>query len=1013
MLSLLWGLFWIIDDKYFLVEAKTVPTPSSRFPGQPTPPPSIAPSSEDPLPKRHKKVKKVKKKKHSTHAPSASEPETTENDGQDASPDNLTPKPHKKVRKVKRKKILTHASSASRPESGDNDGEDKNESLSDQTQEMTTSDGATSVAQNEAREEEGAHIHRKKRRVKVKRHAHVNTGEHTLNSVPESPGKGVDPQRIKASTGESSVDIGEDNQSEADVVVAQDVGVGATEETFIESGIDARVKEGDNFQADAVVESEEDASVADVVVAQDVGDGATGETSIESGVDARVGEGDYFQVDAVVESKQEVTIDSLTDESNIHVGENDFVLNEGDEAKGETSTTEANVDICEDKVDHMVQDEGKEASVEPPTAKSSINVSGEVETSEIVGVELEKGEHIVCEGAIGTEWNVGMTKNMKATALNGQEEVDDENTHVASTLMHQIFEREVARVDEDYIPNLAEFDSSASEESTLEEEVQADIASETAAVEASQRDEAQSAIVSPDVIENDSLPSDSEEAIHDGSDDASSAIEAAKEDADCVEQRNVTDLAEPDTLETEEAADTTADDEIDDEVAVESVTSPRVTEEPEKAETELKAQELAFDTVQPTDTKVNSTRVMVEFGDLDTKEDDDSDLTVSVVTWNLAEASPSEEEASFIRRFRDSPKIGNGKAGSDIVLVSGQECENTKPRRAEGHRSREFRRLMIKMLGRKYVPLAIHGLGGVQFVLFCKRSVLRDIEFVSIADVACGIGNVFHNKGAIAAFLQMRARERKVDRSSTEHANATKPLGRAKSLRMVFITAHMAAHVKHVEARNMDYWRIATELEAQAPPQFLPPRPSNHDHLEGDNAPEGGSGSYLMDSVDRVFFCGDLNYRIDLPRELAEHTVNKMLGSSGHSEVDADGIVKERDRLREQLLVHDQLLQTIANGQAFPGFAEGKITFPPTFKFDKDTQDYDTSHKQRIPAWTDRILFKPFGVRVLEYSSGEDATHSDHRPVYASFRVSMQGRELPAKKETRRRLPPRNTPTND
>ena len=33
-------------------------------------------------------------------------------------------------------------------------------------------------------------------------------------------------------------------------------------------------------------------------------------------------------------------------------------------------------------------------------------------------------------------------------------------------------------------------------------------------------------------------------------------------------------------------------------------------------------------------------------------EDDSTKITVSVVTWNLAEASPSEDEAKFIRRFR-------------------------------------------------------------------------------------------------------------------------------------------------------------------------------------------------------------------------------------------------------------------------------------------------------------------------------------------------------------------------
>ena len=241
--------------------------------------------------------------------------------------------------------------------------------------------------------------------------------------------------------------------------------------------------------------------------------------------------------------------------------------------------------------------------------------------------------------------------------------------------------------------------------------------------------------------------------------------------------------------------------------------------------------------------------VQIDLDQIATLRDDKTDIIVSAVTWNLAEESPSEEDATFIRRFR--------KAGHDLVLISGQECENIKPRRSEGSRSREFRRLMIKMLGKDYVPLALHLLGGIQFGLFCKRSILADIEQASIADVTCGIGNVFHNKGAIGCFVQMKARETPKQDVTTR---------RSKSIRMLFVTAHMAAHVKNAEARDSDFWRIASELEAQAPPRFLPAR----------KATEEGTGSYLLESVDRIFFCGDLNYRIDLPREEVENSVSQI-----------------------------------------------------------------------------------------------------------------------------------------
>ncbi|CAM9545837.1 unnamed protein product, partial [Sphacelaria rigidula] len=97
----------------------------------------------------------------------------------------------------------------------------------------------------------------------------------------------------------------------------------------------------------------------------------------------------------------------------------------------------------------------------------------------------------------------------------------------------------------------------------------------------------------------------------------------------------------------------------------------------------------------------------------------------------------------------------------------------------------------------------------------------------------------------------------------------------------------------------------------------------------------------------------------------------------------------------DALLDFDQLTRARSQGQAFGGFSEGRVAFEPTYKYNKASVAFlfDTSPKMRPPAWTDRILFSPggpSGVSVLEYNSEPGSSHSDHRPVYATFRVRLE-----------------------
>lgn len=90
--------------------------------------------------------------------------------------------------------------------------------------------------------------------------------------------------------------------------------------------------------------------------------------------------------------------------------------------------------------------------------------------------------------------------------------------------------------------------------------------------------------------------------------------------------------------------------------------------------------------------------------------------------------------------------------------------------------------------------------------------------------------------------------------------------------------------------------------------------------------------------------------------------------------------------MHEVLLNNDQLQANMRNGLVLQKFTEPPLNFRPTYKFDIGSQEYDSGPKNRIPSWTDRILYVPSDkVKCIAYNSDTTITTSDHRPVYASF----------------------------
>ncbi|CAB3386484.1 Hypothetical predicted protein [Cloeon dipterum] len=172
---------------------------------------------------------------------------------------------------------------------------------------------------------------------------------------------------------------------------------------------------------------------------------------------------------------------------------------------------------------------------------------------------------------------------------------------------------------------------------------------------------------------------------------------------------------------------------------------------------------------------------------------------------------------------------------------------------------------------------------------------------------------------------------------------------------MCFVCAHFAAGQSQVNERNADYAEITRKIAF----------------------PMGRS----LNSHDYVFWCGDFNYRIDMDKDEIKE------------------LVKKGDL--QQILLCDQLKKAQAEGNCFKNYIEGDVEFPPTYKYDVFSDDFDTSEKARAPAWTDRILWKrrkqiaddalvkDWNPGVLAHYGRAELKQSDHRPVIAIIDVEV------------------------
>ncbi|XP_004483828.1 inositol polyphosphate 5-phosphatase K isoform X2 [Dasypus novemcinctus] len=174
----------------------------------------------------------------------------------------------------------------------------------------------------------------------------------------------------------------------------------------------------------------------------------------------------------------------------------------------------------------------------------------------------------------------------------------------------------------------------------------------------------------------------------------------------------------------------------------------------------------------------------------------------------------------------------------------------------------------------------------------------------------------------------------------------------------------------------------------------LPPHLANNDQrlehfdriLEMQNF-EGQDIPNILDH-DLILWFGDMNFRIE---DFGLHFVRESIKSRRYSD----------------LWEKDQLVITKRRDLLLREFQEGPLLFPPTYKFDRNSDNYDTSEKKRKPAWTDRILWRlkrqpqagPHPSKLLDphfclslrsYVSHMMYSISDHKPVTGTFDLELK-----------------------
>jgi len=332
-------------------------------------------------------------------------------------------------------------------------------------------------------------------------------------------------------------------------------------------------------------------------------------------------------------------------------------------------------------------------------------------------------------------------------------------------------------------------------------------------------------------------------------------------------------------------------------------------------------------------------------------------LVVWAGTWNVGCIEPKDGLFEHVQGMLRS-ETGEASDDVDMYVVGLQEV--TPPfdvvfgRRANADdRAKAWVRALDRYFGVAPTANSPTGMsklfaqhvGGTMLAVYVKTALKRHISCVSGKTVTLGPGNMFRSKGAVGVSLAVH------------------------NVAICIVCAHLAAHAGNYKTRVANCNRIQESMVFESDTCGTPRTISEHS---------------------KVLLLGDLNFRIrDPPTQLAVQQTQALACIEGVEAL--SGNTAKIQRAIDTLSNFDELLtgeggggagETLfSEGAALHGFKEGKLTFPPTYKYDSDSGRYDTA-SARKPAWTDRVLWSGSDVELATYAP-KQLTGSDHKPLHA------------------------------